>query len=99
MSLYTTPIPRKVLYEVNTCASSVYVDRKEWPFEIRVTAFPGDEGEQMYAIECYVLPITVTPTDRRQKPFVQCTVVTFYFDDVGDSSEQAVVYDKHRYGG
>jgi hypothetical protein len=76
-NMYLTPIPEAVLARVTECATTGVL--KAGAFDIRIEAFPGDDGEQMFSIDVYTDATIVQPTDRRQKPYTEAKRTSFFF--------------------
>lgn len=53
------------------------------PFDIRIEAFTGNDGEQMFSIDVYTNANNVTPKDKRQKPYVEACCTSYYFNAAG----------------
>lgn len=81
---YFAPIPAEVIKRLplvlkNHASGSEHPD----PFDIRIDAFTGDHGGQMFSIDVYTNANKVTPEGRRQKPYTEATCTTYYFDADG----------------
>jgi hypothetical protein len=87
MSKQFTPIPEAVIQSVPGT-----VARHDGAFDVRVSAFDGNDGEQMFAIDVYTDRQTVTPTDRRQKPYVAATQTTYFFNEEGAAVDEPMVW-------
>ena len=79
MSAYTTPIPASVIEKLPMVLSN----HSDAAFDIRIQGFPGDDGEQMFAVEVYTDPETITPQDRRQKRSTEAKRTSYYFNAEG----------------
>lgn len=85
-----TPLPAELLNQIASTVRShearddlMDTVHGHSTFKIVVSAFPGDNGEQCYAIDVFDHPRVVTPGDRRSKKRAESRATTYYFDAVG----------------
>ena len=87
VSKYVTPIPEEVIGRVPT----VVANHPGAAFDVRIQAFPGNDGEQMFSIDVYTDAETITPSDRRQNAFTEAKRTSYFFTADGgfDGEPQA----------
>ena len=94
-----TPIPKEVFERMPTVMSNHFAQGSPTgtAFDVRIQAFEGDDGNAAFAIEVYEDATTVTPSDRRQKPYVEAKQTTYFFDADGgfDGEPQVTAWRYH----
>lgn len=90
---YFAPIPAQVI-ELLPMVLKNHQSGMEHPdpFDIRIDAFDGNDGEQMFSIEVHTNAEKITPKDRRQKPYMQACCTTYYFNAAGGFADEPTVY-------
>lgn len=79
MNRYLTPIPGEVIEKLPMVLSN----HPGAAFDVRIEAFPGNDGEQMFSIDVYTDAERVTPSDRRQKAYVEAKRTSYFFTAEG----------------
>ncbi len=86
-SRYTRPIPAEVIERL-----PMVLTNHPRMFNIQIEGFNGNDGEQMFSIDVYTDAELVTPDDRRQKPFTEAKVTSYFFNaDGGFDGEPSTV--------
>jgi hypothetical protein len=80
MSAYTTRIPTAVFERLPMVMKN---HQNGDPFDVRIQAFPGDDGESMFSIDVYTNAVTVDPNDRRQRSYVEAKRTSYFFNEDG----------------
>lgn len=87
-SQYLTPIPATIFEKLPIVALA---NHSGTAFDVRLNAFPGDDGEQLFAVDVFTDAERVVPTDRRQSTYTQARQTTYFFDAEGTCTEPPLV--------
>ena len=92
--MYYRTIPLVVLAQVPVLAAQV----TDEPVDIKVTSFPGDAGETIFAVDVTFNPRAIRRTDRRKSDHVIGEQTSIFLDKDGVEVDQRQHLNRHHMG-